>query len=194
MRYIPVGRIDGSIDGKNRWVNRGKNRWVNRGKNRWVNRGKNRCHCYTLLQVQQREEDETEDSERRKKKETSKNSSNLMLRIEMAIKDSRVFCSSALLCDWEWNGFGNFLKLIRSSSHFCCSAMHSSLCSCRFGHEDIKKNKPGSQPGLAGPTGSRVPGRPSGSTEFDRANSQPIFCLDPARPQTRVDPPGQAGS
>jgi hypothetical protein len=112
----------------------------------------------------------------------------------MAIKDSRVFCSSALLCDWEWNGFGNFLKLIRSSSHFCCSAMHSSLCSCRFGHEDIKKNKPGSQPGLAGPTGSRVPGRPSGSTEFDRANSQPVFCLDPARPQTRVDPPGQAGS
>jgi len=34
-----------------------------------------------------------------KKKETSKNSSNLMLRIEMAIKDSRVFCSSALLRD-----------------------------------------------------------------------------------------------
>jgi len=116
-RYIPVGRIDVSIDGKN---------W-------WVNRGKNRCHCYTLLQVQQREEDETEDSERRKKKETSKNSSNLMLRIETAIKDSRVFCSSTLLRDWEWNGFDNFLKLIRSSSHFCCSAMHSSLCSCCFG-------------------------------------------------------------
>jgi hypothetical protein len=28
--------------------------------------------------------------------------------------------------------------------------MHSSLCCCRFGHEDIKKNIPGSQPGLAG--------------------------------------------
>jgi hypothetical protein len=94
QRYIPVGRTDGSIGRKNRWVNRG-----NRGKNRWVNRGKNRCHCYTLLQFQQREEDETENSERRKKKETIKNSSNLMLRIETAIKDSRLFCSSALLRD-----------------------------------------------------------------------------------------------
>jgi hypothetical protein len=83
QRYIPVGRTDGSIGRKNRWVNRGKNR----------------CHCYTLLQFQQREEDETENSERRKKKETIKNSSNLMLRIETAIKDSRLFCSSALLRD-----------------------------------------------------------------------------------------------
>jgi hypothetical protein len=33
QRYIPVGRTDGSIGRKNRWVNRG-----NRGKNRWVNR------------------------------------------------------------------------------------------------------------------------------------------------------------
>ena len=32
--------------------------------------------------------------ERRKKKETIKNSSNLMLRIKMVIKDSRFFCSS----------------------------------------------------------------------------------------------------
>lgn len=128
-----VGRTNGSIGGKNRWVNRG-----NRGKNRLVNRlnrGKNRCHCYTLLQFQKREEDETEDGERRKKKETIKNSFNLMLRIETAIKDSRFFCSSALLRDWEWNGFDKFLKLIRSSSHF--SALQcirdSSLCSCRFG-------------------------------------------------------------
>jgi hypothetical protein len=57
------------------------------------------------------------------------------------------------------------LKLIRSSSHF--SALQcirdSSLCSCHFGHENIKKNKPGSQPGLAGPAGSRVdpPGWPN---------------------------------
>jgi hypothetical protein len=54
---------------------------------------------YSPASSTEREEDETEDSERRKKKETSKNSSNLMLRIEMAIKDSRVFCSSALLHD-----------------------------------------------------------------------------------------------
>jgi ABC-type Fe3+/spermidine/putrescine transport system ATPase subunit len=106
-----VGRtciLDGSIEQKNKRAEIhtcGKNRWVNRGnreKNRWVNRlnrGKNRCHCYTLLQFQQREEDETKDSERRKKKETIKNSSNLMLRIETAIKDSRFFCSSALLRD-----------------------------------------------------------------------------------------------
>jgi hypothetical protein len=64
-----------------------------------------------------------------------------MLRIETAIKDSRFFCSSALLRDWEWNGFDKFLKLIRSSSHF--SALQcirdSSLCSCHFGHENIKK-------------------------------------------------------
>jgi hypothetical protein len=32
----------------------------------------------------------------------------------------------------------------------------------------------------------RVPGRPSGSIGSDRANSHPVFCLDPARPQTRV--------
>jgi len=169
-----VGRIDGSIDGKNRWVNRGKNQ----------------CHYYTLLQVQQREEDETEDSERRKKKETSKNSSNLMLRIETAIKNSRVFCSSALLRDWEWNGFDNFLKLIRSFSYFCCSAMHSSLCSfnCkrpkrrRFGHEDIKKINPGL---------SRVwPGRPGprSTLRVDRVwPSQSLACFL-LRPGPTTDP------
>jgi len=140
-----VGRtsiLDGSIEQKNKRAEihtYGKNRWVNR-----LNKGKNWCHCYTLLQFQQREEDETEDSERRKKKETIKNSSNLMLKIETAIKDSRFFCSSALLCNWEWNGFDKFLKLIRSSSHF--SALQcirdSSICSCRFGHENIKKKNP----------------------------------------------------
>jgi len=152
-----VGRtciLDGSIEQKNkiaeihtceknRWVNRG-----NRGKNRWINRlnrWKNQCHCYTLLQFQQREEDETEDSERRKKKETIKNSSNLMLRIETAIKDSRFFCSSALLRDWEWNGFDKFLKLIRSSSHFSALPLLLSFWpfNCkrpkrrRFVHENI---------------------------------------------------------
>jgi hypothetical protein len=93
----------------------------------------------------------------------------------MAIKDSRVFCSSALLRDWKWNGFDNFLKLIRSSSHFCCFAMHSSLCSCRFGHEDIyKKINPGlsrvwpGRPGqfpacfLLRPGPTTDPGRPAG--------------------------------
>jgi hypothetical protein len=48
---------------------------------------------------------------------------------------SRIQDSSALLRDWEWNGFDKFLKLIRSSSHF--SALQcicdSSLCSCHFG-------------------------------------------------------------
>jgi len=109
-------------------------------------------------------------SERRKKREIIKNSSNLMLRIETAINDSRFFCSSTLLHDWEWNGFDKFLKLIRFSSHFSalqCSWFVSLLLSfwpfnCkrpkrrRFGHKNIKKNKPGSQPGLAGPAGSRV--------------------------------------
>jgi hypothetical protein len=52
---------------------------------------------YSPASSTEREEDETEDSERPKKKETSKNSSNLMLRIETAIKDSRVFCSSSRL-------------------------------------------------------------------------------------------------
>jgi hypothetical protein len=54
---------------------------------------------YSPTSSTEREKDEIEDSERRKKKETSKNSSNLMLRIETAIKDSRVFCSSSLLHD-----------------------------------------------------------------------------------------------
>jgi len=183
-----VGRtciLNGSIEHKNKRAEIhtcGKNRWVNRGKNRWVNRlnrGKNRCHCYTLLQFQQREEDETEDSERRKKIETIKNSSNLMLRIETAIKDSRFFCSSALLRDWEWNGFDKFLKLIRSSSHFSAlqCTRDSSLCSCCFGllivkgQNDVvssmiiyKKINPGLSrvwPGWSGP----------GSTQSGRANS-----------------------
>jgi hypothetical protein len=52
---------------------------------------------YSPASSTEREKDETEDSERRKKKETNKNSSNLMLRIETAIKDSRVFCSSSRL-------------------------------------------------------------------------------------------------
>jgi len=67
QRYIPMGRTDGLIGRKNRWVNRG-----NKGKNRWVNRlnwRKNRCHCNTLLQFQQRKEDETE----RKAKEERNN-------------------------------------------------------------------------------------------------------------------------
>jgi len=78
------------------------------GKNRWVNRweelmGQQREEPMSLLyspaSSTEREEDETKDRERQKKKETSKNSSNLMLRIETTIKDSRVFCSSALLRD-----------------------------------------------------------------------------------------------
>jgi len=108
-----------------------------------------------------------------------------MLRIETAINDSRFFCSSALLRDWEWNEFDKFLKLIRSSSHF--SALQcirdSSLCSCHFGHENIKKINLGL---------SRVwTGRPGlGSTlRVDRiwpSQFPAFFCLDPARPQARV--------
>jgi hypothetical protein len=67
--------------------------------------------------------------------------------------------------------------------------MHSSLCCCRFGFLIVKAKttsfrawgyKKNIYPGL-----NRVwPG--PGSTGSDRANSQLVFCLDPARPQTRV--------
>jgi len=33
----------------------------------------------------------------------------------------------------------------------------------------------------------------AGSTGSHRANSRPVFYLDSARPQTRVDPPGRTG-
>jgi hypothetical protein len=39
----------------------------------------------------------------------------------------------------------------------------------------------------------RVPGRPTESTGFRRANSPADFCLDPNRSQARVDPPGRSG-
>jgi hypothetical protein len=40
---------------------------------------------------------------------------------------------------------------------------------------------------------ARVPGRPTGSTGFRRANSPAGFYLDPDRSQARVDPPGRSG-
>ena len=87
-----------------------------------------------------------------------------MLRIETAIKDSRFFCSSALLRD-------RFLKLIRSSSQFSTLQFtrDSSLCSCRFGLLIVKAKTTSFQAGeykKKNPGLSRVwPGRPGpGST------------------------------
>ena len=122
-----------------------------------------------------------------------------MLRIETAIKDSRFFCSSALFHD-------RFLKLIRSSSQFFTLQFtrDSSLCSCRFGLLIVKAKTTSFQAGeyikkktrvSAGfGRAGRVTGRPFGSTGSGRANSQPVFSLDPARPQARVARvPGRAG-
>jgi hypothetical protein len=49
-----------------------------------------------------------EKRERKKKETSNNNSSNLICRFETAIKDSRVFCSSAILRDW--NGFEDFFN------------------------------------------------------------------------------------
>ena len=171
-----VGRTDGSIEGTEGRTD---------GSTDWT---EGRIDATVILSCNFNRGKKMKQSERRKKKEIIKNSSNLMLRIETAINDSRFFCLSTLLCDWEWNGFDKFLKLIRSSSHFSalqCLWFVSLLLSFwpfrhRFGHKNIYKKI---NPGL-----SRVwPGRPGpGSTGSGRANSQPVFCLDPARPQARV--------